>query len=379
MELGRLMAADARPGKIDLGVGTYRDEHGAIPIMRVVKTAERTLLETQESKGYLGPAGDAEFARLVQEAFLPGLEAQKDGRIARVQTPGGTGALRLALQLIALANPGARVWIATPTWPAHIPLVLASGLRVETYPHLGPDGALDGAQLEAALSKASRGDVLLLHGCCHNPTGVDLTAEDWTAVARSAAEKGLLPLIDLAYPGMGEGLEADLAGVKQVLAACPSALVALSCSKTFGLYRDRAGLLLGLAPDARSADNLKSVAASQARLLWSNPPDHGAAVVRLILGSPQSTEAWKAELGEMRRRINDVRAELAGLDLKGLDLRPLRRQRGMFALLPLSPDEVVRLRSEHGIYVDASGRMNVAGLNPSNFAAFAQALAMLHA
>ncbi|MBP6876467.1 MAG: aspartate/tyrosine/aromatic aminotransferase [Phenylobacterium sp.] len=377
MELGRLMQADVRADKIDLGVGTYRDEHGAIPIMRVVKAAEELVLRSQDSKGYLGPSGDGEFALLLQQASLPALAADADGRIARIQTPGGTGALRLALQIIAEANPDARVWIATPTWPAHLPLVGACGLRVETYDHLDAAGGFNAAALDDVLRRAAPGDVLLLHGCCHNPTGVDLPLDAWRQVAARAAEAGLLPLVDLAYPGLGDGIEADVQGVRLLLAACPNALVALSCSKSFGLYRDRAGMLLGLAATRQAAANFAGVAASLARLLWSNPPDHGAAVVRTVLASSELALAWRLELDEMRQRVHGLRAALAGLPLRRIDLTGLQRQRGMFALLPLTPDDVRALREEHAVYMDVSGRINVAGLNPRNVERFAEALSGL--
>jgi aromatic-amino-acid transaminase len=375
MQLGLLMQADPRAEKIDLGVGTYRDERGAIPIMAAVKTAEQTILNTQTSKGYVGPAGDMEFALGLQDATFPGLEAAAAGRLARIQTPGGTGALRLALQLIAQANPGAHVWIGTPTWPAHLPLIEAVGLKAQTYSHLDADGAANVEALNAALAQAQPGDVVLLHGCCHNPTGADLSLDAWREAAMVAANRGLTPLIDLAYPGLGDGVEEDVAGVLALLDVCETALVALSCSKSFGLYRDRAGMLMMLSGSAATAANLGQTAAGQARLLWSNPPDHGAAVVKAVLSSPELTHQWRAELDAMRVRVNAVRARLSGIPLQRLDLSRLSQQRGMFALLPLSSDQVQALRERHAVYVDASGRINVAGLNDSNFARFAAGLA----
>ena len=375
MQLGLLMQADPRADKIDLGVGTYRDERGAIPIMAAVKTAEQTILNTQTSKGYVGPAGDMEFALRLQDATFPGLEAAAAGRLARIQTPGGTGALRLALQLIAQANPGAHVWIGTPTWPAHLPLIEAVGLKAQTYSHLDADGAADIEALNAALAQAQPGDVVLLHGCCHNPTGADLSLDAWRKAAMVAANRGLTPLIDLAYPGLGDGVEEDVAGVRALLDVCETALVALSCSKSFGLYRDRAGMLMMLSGSAATAANLGQTAAGQARLLWSNPPDHGAAVVKAVLSSPELTHQWRAELDAMRVRVNAVRARLSDIPLQRLDLSRLSQQRGMFALLPLSSDQVLALRERHAVYVDGSGRINVAGLNDSNFDRFAAGLA----
>lgn len=377
MMLGRLMQADPRDGKIDLGVGTYRDQTGAIPIMKAVKTAEALLHAEQTSKGYVGPSGDAAFALGLQTATFPGLSPSLQARMSRIQTPGGTGALRLALQIIAQANPTAQVWIGTPTWPAHLPIIAACGLNARTFDHLTADGGLNRAALDEALSQAAPGDVVLLHGCCHNPTGVDLDAGAWRAVAEIATAKGLLPLIDLAYPGLGDSVEDDVAGVRILLEHCENALVALSCSKSFGLYRDRTGALLMLSSAEATAPNLAQIAAGHARLLWSNPPDHGAALVRIILSSDDLTGLWRAELDAMRVRVNALRAQLAALPLPRLDLSALSRQRGMFALLPLSEAAVDRLRQDHAVYVDASGRINVAGLNEGNFERFATALASL--
>ncbi|MNU29738.1 Aspartate aminotransferase [compost metagenome] len=379
MELGRLMQADPRAGKIDLGVGTYRDESGLIPIMSAVKSAERSVLREQTSKGYVGPSGDAEFALRLQESLFPGLEIAEAGRLARIQTPGGTGALRLALQLIAQADPGTRVWVGVPTWPAHLPLIEAVGLQAVTYQHLRSDGQADEEALRAALDEARPGDVVLLHGCCHNPTGADVSGEAWRMAAAVAAARGLIPLIDLAYPGLGLSVEADVAGVRGVLDRCENALVAVSCSKSFGLYRDRTGMLMLMGSTTAVVGNLAQTAAGHARLLWSNPPDHGAAVVRTVLASPGLTRIWRAELDAMRDRVNAVRREIADIPLKRLNLDRLAIQRGMFALLPLSSDEVAAMREAHGVYMDASGRINVAGLNPSNISRFAEALSAVDA
>lgn len=377
MQLGLLMQADPRADKIDLGVGTYRDARGAIPIMTAVKAAEQTVLNEQTSKGYVGPAGDMEFALRLQDATFPGLEAVAAGRLSRIQTPGGTGALRLALQLIAQANPDAQVWIGTPTWPAHLPLIEAVGLKARTYAHLNAEGHANVEALNAAIAQARPGDVVLLHGCCHNPTGADMPLDAWRETARVAASRGLTPLIDLAYPGLGDGMEQDVAGVRALLEACETALVALSCSKSFGLYRDRTGMLMMLSGSSATAANLGQTAAGQARLLWSNPPDHGAAVVKAVLSSAELTRQWRAELDGMRVRVNAVRARLAEIPLQRIDLSRLSLQRGMFALLPLTIDEVGALRERHAVYIDASGRINVAGLNDSNFDRFAAALSEL--
>lgn len=375
MLLGQLMKADPRPDKIDLGVGTYRDEAGDIPIMACVKAAEARLLGEQTSKGYVGPSGDAEFARRLQDATFSDLDADVLARLGRIQTPGGTGALRLALQMVAQTHPEACVWIGVPTWPAHLPLIEAVGLRARTFEHLDAAGEFNADALAAALGEARPGDVVLLHGCCHNPTGVDPSMETWQAVAAFAAGRGLIPLVDLAYPGLGDGTGLDVAGVSALLHGCENALVALSCSKSFGLYRDRTGMLIFLSRSAGVTANLAGTAAGHARLLWSNPPDHGAAVVRTILADGDLTEAWSRELDAMRARVNAVRDRLSRLPLKRLRLEALNRQRGMFALLPVTEGEVALLRERHAIYLDVSGRINVAGLNGANFDRFAEALA----
>lgn len=374
MELARLIGADPRTNKLDLGVGTYRDAAGAVPIPQAVKAAEAILLKEQTSKSYLGPVGDREFAQMLVPAILGGFDTDVMQRMASIQTPGGTGAVRLALQLIAQAQPRARIWIGVPTWPAHIPLVQACGLLAQPYEHLDAVGRFNLEAFDQALQAAAPGDVFLLHGCCHNPTGIDLDPATWAAMAAATTRKGLLPLIDLAYPGLGDGLAEDVAGLRRVLNACENALVALSCSKSFGLYRDRTGLLLMLGNSAPSAAKLEAVAAANARLLWSNPPDHGAAVVRTVLGSPDLTNLWRSELDQMRARVNGLRARLSAVPLQGLSLARLKQQRGMFAMLPLSTEEIVRIRARHGIYMDISGRINVAGLNDQNFEGFAAAL-----
>lgn len=375
MQLGLLMKADPRIDKIDLGVGTYRDEQGRIPIMSAVKSAERTLVQEQASKGYVGPSGDAEFCLRLQDSLFADLPEAVRTRLDQIQAPGGTGALRLALQIVAAANPDAQIWIGVPSWPAHLPLVAAVGLRARTFGHVKPDGEADLEALDAALDQARPGDVVLLHGCCHNPTGADLTEEAWRRVAAASARKGLTPLVDLAYAGLGDSVEDDVAGVRHLLENCENVLVAVSCSKSFGLYRDRTGMLMLLAGTEPTSQNLARTAATHARLLWSNPPDHGAAVVRIILASPGLTRIWSAELAAMRSRVNAIRSRLADIPLNRLDLSVLPRQRGMFALLPLSADEVAQLRQGFGIYMDESGRINVAGLNDRNFEIFAAAIA----
>lgn len=361
---------DPRPAKIDLGVGVYRDGHGDTPVFAAVKAAEARLVEQQTSKAYLGPEGDAAFTRLLAPLVLG--RAVDDGRLAGVQTPGGTGALRLAAELVARAAPSATVWVGTPTWPNHEPILQAARLAVARYTHFDvADQRLCFDETIAALSRARPGDVALLHACCHNPTGADFSPEQWRAVGRLLEVRGILPLIDLAYQGLGDGFEADAAGVRAIIETCGQALVAYSCDKSFGLYRERTGALFIAGTSARETDLAYGNVLALARANWSMPPDHGAAVVRAILESPELTADWRGELETMRQRLGHVRRQLADHALLGA----LARQKGMFAVLPLRTAQIDELRQLHGIYMAASGRINLAGLNDGNLGRFTTALA----
>lgn len=366
-----LYAADPRAGKIDLGVGVYKTEEGTTPVFGAVKAAERTLLTGQASKSYLGPEGDKGFGAAIANLIFG--DADTAARLACVQTPGGTGALRLGAELLARLAPDAAVLLGDPTWPNHSPIFAAAGMSIRRYRHV--DLAAQTATFDealAALHMASRGDIVLLHGCCHNPTGVDFTGEQWERLAETMAGCDLLPLIDLAYQGLGDGLERDARGVRIVAQRCPDLLVAYSCDKNFGLYRERVGALLCLARSADAAAKVRSNLLSLARANWSMPPDHGAACVRIVLESAELTEQWRAELGAMRNRIAAMRAGLAALDPA---LGFIAGQKGMFSTLALSPAQVRELRERHGVYMADSGRINVAGLTPANLEPFAAALA----
>ncbi len=366
-----LFRDDARESKIDLGVGTYRDERGVTPVMEVIKAAERHLIETQQTKAYLGPEGDRRFLELL--APIPfGAADARDGRMVGVQTPGGSGALRLGAELIAAARPGAKVWLGTPTWPNHAPVLRAAGLTVVEYRYFDPvaqSACFD--DVIAALSRAEPGDVVLLHGCCHNPTGAELDAAQWRRLAAVLAERELLPFIDLAYQGLGEGLDADAEATRIVLAGVGEALVAYSCDKNFGLYRDRTGALFALARDADAADVVHGNLVALARVNWSMPPDHGAAAVRAVLESAELSAAWRAELDGMRRRVAGVRDALAAAEPR---LAFLARQRGMFSQLRIAPEAIVALRRDHGIYMAGSGRINLAGLRTADAGVLVRAL-----
>jgi len=366
-----LFRDDPRSRKLDLGVGTYRDETGVTPIMRAIKAAERLLLESQQTKAYLGPEGDERFVDLLKPIILGAPDAYA-GRLAGVQTPGGGGALRLGSELIIAARPGAKIWVGTPTWPNHRPVFEAAGLEVAEYRYFDPaTQSLCFDEMLAALSGAAAGDVVLLHGCCHNPTGADLDAAQWEEVAALLARRGLVPFIDLAYQGLGAGLEADAHGVRSVLAAVEEALLAYSCDKNFGLYRERTGALFVLARNGAAMDIVRGNLLALARVNWSMPPDHGAAAVRAILESADLERAWRAELADMSRRINAVRQALAAADPR---LAFLSRQRGMFSQLPIAPAAVAALRRDHGVYMAGSGRINVAGLRTADAGAFVSAL-----
>ena len=370
LSLIALFRNDRREGKLDLGVGTYRDDGGATPVLAAVKEAERALLETQTTKGYLGPEGDERFTALLRGVILG--EDRAGERLVGVQTPGGGGALRLAAELVALARPGASLWLGTPTWPNHVPIFAAARLRVREFRQFDASGqCLAFDDMMAALSGAAAGDVVLLHGCCHNPTGCDLDERQWDLLAGLLVERRLVPLVDLAYQGLGHGLEPDAHGVRRVLDTVEEALVAYSCDKNFGLYRDRTGALFALGASAASAEVMRANMMALARVNWSMPPDHGAAAVRIVLDSAALSSTWRRELDRMRERIRAVRARLAGA---APELAFLARQNGMFSLLPLSWTQVGQLRVDHAIYMAANGRCNLAGLRVDDAARFVEAL-----
>jgi aspartate/tyrosine/aromatic aminotransferase len=367
-----LCRADPREDKIDVGVGVYRDAAGGTPILRSVKAAERILIESQETKAYLGPEGDARFVELVR-GIVFGPELARDERIVGVQTPGGCGALRLGAELVRAAGAGARIFVGQPTWPNHGPLIGSAGVAMVDYVYYDPKARrVRFDEMMAALEDADAGDLVLLHGCCHNPTGADLDLDQWDALSRLVAERGLVPFIDLAYQGLGNGLEADAAGTRMMVERVDQALVAQSCDKNFGLYRERTGALFVKAASAATAQTVYGNLLGLARTMWSMPPDHGAAVVRTVLDTPDLRADWHAELKEMLARIRGLRARLAAADPR---LAYIDDQNGMFSILPLDQDAVLALRKESGIYMAGSGRFNVAGLSDDNVDRFAELVA----
>lgn len=363
--------SDPRSPKIDLGVGVYRDAAGNTPVMKAVKAAEAILVETQESKKYLGPEGDMGFVSLL-EPFVFGKAAPFGDRLCGIQTPGGTGALRLGAELIAAAKPGATIWVGTPTWPNHEPIFKAARLTIRTYGYIDlSTQSIDFDKVVAALSGAARGDVVLLHGCCHNPTGLDFSAAQWAQIAEIVAARGLVPFIDLAYQGLGLGLDEDAAAARLILSKVEEALVAYSCDKNFGVYRDRVGALYMLARNGTEAANAMGNMAAAARVSWSMPPDHGAAAVRVVLERPDLVDLWKAELLEMCGRINGNREALASAHPA---LAFIRDQRGLFSTLDIAKEKAIALRTNHAIYMANSGRMNLAGMGPNDAPAIVAAL-----
>ncbi len=376
LQLIQMFRDDPRPGKIDLGVGVYKDATGLTPVMRAVRTAGKRLWESETSKTYTGLAGDPAFHAALSGVILGGSVPQD--RIAAVATPGGTGAIRQALELIRLASPAARVWLSDPTWPNHPSIIRYLGIPMAWYRYFDAQTrGVDAEGMLADLGQVAAGDVVLLHGCCHNPTGANLTLAQWAAVADLLVARGAVPLIDLAYQGFGDGLEADAAPTRVLAARCPEVLIAASCSKTFGIYRERTGLLIGLGTSAQRGLIQENLAFLN-RQNYSFPPDHGARLVTLILEDPALTAIWAQELEEIRLNMLGLRQSLAE-ELRRLTASDrwdfIARHRGMFSVLGATEAEVARLRDERGIYMVSDSRMNIAGLNAATVPVLARAIA----
>jgi len=369
---------DRNPAKLDLGVGVYKDAQGLTPIPRAVKLAEQRLLQSETSKSYIGGHGDPLFGSLLSELVLGANNPLLTERAGATQTPGGTGALRLCADFIAQCLPGRGIWLSDPTWPIHESIFAAAGLRVGHYPYVGADNALNVEAMIAALTHVPKGDVVLLHACCHNPTGFDLAPRDWKRVLEVVKARELLPLIDFAYQGFGDGLEQDAFAVRLFAAELPELLITSSCSKNFGLYRERTGAMIVCAEHAEKLQDVRSQLAFIARNLWSTPPAHGAAVVASILHDDELKALWIAELNSMRERIASLRHGLVeALQPHGLSERfaHIAQQRGMFSYTGLSPTQVQRLRDEFSVYMVGSGRANVAGLDAQRMDQLASAIA----
>jgi aspartate aminotransferase len=371
---------DRRPDKVNLSAGVYKDARGQTPVFRSVKLAEARLLEEETSKNYLPIEGSPAYGAAVQELiFATAPRYAGDARVVTAQTPGGTGALRVGAELIRRARPEARVWISRPSWPNHPNVFQAAGLAVEWYPYF--DAATNSLRAEdmlAALRGATAGDVVLLHGCCHNPTGIDPTVEQWGEIGRLLVERELVPFVDFAYQGLADGLDKDTAGLTALLEENDEVLIASSYSKNFGLYNERVGALTVVAEDSERGQIAMSHMRQAIRANYSNPPAHGAKVVEAVLNDAELREIWRGEVAAMRDRINEMRRRfveaLGQAGAKG-DFSFVADQRGMFSFTGLSKEQVVALREEHAIYMVESGRVNVAGLTEGNLRRVAEAIA----
>jgi aromatic-amino-acid transaminase len=374
LALIKLHAADSRADKIDLGVGVYRTGQGDTPVFGAIKAAEARLVETQDSKSYLGPEGDMAFVEALMPYVFGADDPAMGGRIQGMQAPGGTGAVRLAVEL-AQDSADTRVQLDDKSWPNHAQILADLPLELVPFAHDCDDGTANVAAVLDVIRGAGEGEAIVLHGCCHNPTGIDYTPAQWREIAGALATSAILPIIDLAYQGLGAGMDEDAAGMRTVLAAVPEALIAYSCDKNFGLYRDRVGAFYVMAREDGQLPAIMSNAAALARANWSMPPDHGAAAVRLVLEDSQLTAQWLDELDTMRTRMRQVRERLAAAGRVGtLDLAPIGTQNGLFSMLALDKDQIAQLRADHAIYMAGSGRINVAGLTLGNIDKFIAAL-----
>jgi aspartate aminotransferase len=375
--------ADPDPRKVDLGVGVYRDDRGDTPVLAAVRQAEAALIAAQATKTYVGPAGNAGFNQLMERMVL-GAEHPllSSGRVRSVQTPGGCGALRLGAELIRLASPDSVVHVSTPTWANHVPLLSGAGLKLESYPYYDPaTGGVQFGPMMAALERVPARAVVLLHASCHNPTGADLSQEQWRELLALVKRRQLLPFMDMAYQGLGEGLEDDAFGIRLFCAELPEVLCAVSCSKNFGLYRERTGALHMISATTGAAQATFTQLVRLARGIWSMPPDHGAAIVHGILGDTGLARVWAEELTVMRRRIKGLRravVEQLRAHCPRRDFGFIAAQHGMFSFLGVSTQQVRELRERHHIYMTDDSRMNVAGLRRENLEYFARAVAQVH-
>ena len=380
MELMQKCKADEREHKIDLGVGVYKDASGETVILKSVKLAEEMWGREETTKTYVGTTGNQDFCADML-ALMLGADhsAIAEGRIGTSQTAGGSGALRLGAELLKVVAPEATVWASTPTWANHIPLISEAGLRMGSYPYYNRDTlGVDFEDMLDYLDKnAKRGDIVLLHGCCHNPTGADLSPDEWDRLAPFMLERGLFPYIDLAYFGLGRGMAEDTYGLRKMIEVHPEVLLAASCSKNFALYRERTGLIAAITKSAEKAKIAQSQFGAIQRKIISMPPDHGAALVTRILRDDNLRGIWETELDDMRERMRGLRQLLSeALNVQGGEAmsRAVKDQNGMFSTLPLSPAQAERLRNEHAIYIMNSGRMNIAGANASNIPRLAAAI-----
>ncbi|MDG1169702.1 MAG: aspartate/tyrosine/aromatic aminotransferase [Sulfitobacter sp.] len=376
LALMQMYRDDPRDTKVDLGVGVYKDATGLTPVMRAVKAAEHQIWETQDSKVYTGLAGDPAFADAMIALILG--DAVPRGSVAAAATPGGTGAVRQAFEMIQMAKPDARVFVSDPTWPNHLSILKYLGMEVVPYRYFNDETrGVDFDGMIADLKTAHAGDVILLHGCCHNPTGANLNAAEWDVVIKLLQDTGATPMIDIAYQGFGDGLDADAAATRKIAAAVPECLIAASCSKNFGIYRERTGLLMAVTADPSAHALNQQTLAFLNRQNYSFPPDHGARIVTTILNDAALRGDWMAELEEVRNAMLGLRTDLAAelQRLSGSDrFGFIAQHRGMFSRLGTTPDKVEELRVKHGIYMVGDSRMNIAGLNARTVPILAHAI-----
>lgn len=371
--------ADSNPNKIDLGPGIYKDETGSTPVLECVKAAEQFRVDNEASKAYINSAGSSLFNERIATLNLGDHRVIRENRIRTISTPGGTGALRIAGELIRACKPGGTIWVSNPTWANHQGVFTAAGLNVKTYPYYDYENkCLDFEAMVEALKQVPKDDAVLIHACCHNPSGMDLSKEQWQEVAELARDVGFFPVVDMAYQGFGVGLEEDAYGVRLMADTVDEMILCSSCSKNFGLYRDRIGAMSIIGKSAEAADIINSVLMPTVRVNYSMPPAHGAAIVETILGSEELTTQWHGELKEMRDRINDMRQLLVDkLAANGVtrDFSFITKQKGMFSFLGIDKDQVQRLQDEFSIYVVGSSRISIAAIAPDNVDYLAESIA----
>jgi aspartate aminotransferase len=375
-----LFRADQHPGKIDLSVGVYQDDSGNTPVLECVKRAERAIIDEQKTKTYVAISGNPVFNRSCEELlFGAGSKVLTSGRVATVQAPGGSGALSVAGHLINRAKPGARVLLSDPSWPNHLPLLKLSGLKLEQYPYYDYERhRIDFDGMIEKIESAKRGDLLLLHGCCHNPSGADLSREQWRVLAEVCARRGIVPFIDFAYQGLAKGIEEDAYGVRIMAETVPEFIVVSSYSKNFGLYRERVGACSVVCAKPAQREGVLSNLMNVARSIYSMPPDHGAAIVGRVLSDPELRKLWVSELDAMRDRLNGLRQLLVDELAKrktATDFSFIADECGMFSFLGISKEQVIRLREEFHVYMVESSRINIAGVNSKNVDYIADSIA----
>jgi len=381
LNLSVLYRQDTNPNKVDLGVGVYKDETGHTAIMEAVARAEERLLTEEDTKAYVGMAGSKRFCDLLAQVTLGADHAVlADQRIAVAQTPGGSGALRVLGEFINVASPNATVWLGNPTWANHHAVMQSSGFTIKEYPYYNrATKTVDfDAMVNCLQDQAQTGDVVLLHGCCHNPSGADLSLDQWQSVTDLVLAKGLIPYVDIAYQGLGEGMDEDAAGLRLMANAVPEMVIASSCSKNFGLYRERTGTAMIIAANAQQASFAQGQMNSVIRANYSMPPSHGALVVETILADPKLKQMWRDELKTMRKRIKDLRSQLVdAIKAEGVtqDFSFIEHQKGMFSFLGVNSEQVDKLVNEHSVYLVGSSRINLAGLNQRNIAYVAKSIA----